>query len=692
MFSSVVSCAVRTTSICILLSFFTVSANDDFVSAFGEVDIVEVVTGNKQQLRYAPAIASVITSEELEAIGATTLSEALQLVPGINVMFRPQGDHYTVRGIHPNSNFNAEISILIDGIPMNDFHLGSQRGYMSLVPFQNIERIEVIRGPASALYGSNAIGGVVNIITKKPSSHSENMVSVRAGSFETIEGRALVTQSFDEFDTAFSIEVRNTDGFDANILHDGQTRFDQMFSTNASNAPADADYDYDDINALFEVSSDKWRLKYRGHKHQVGMGAGFTGALDPEGKAHGYQNNISLQYENPYFSDHWDVQGAVSYNEYDIDTRNVHIYPDGAFGGLFPEGVHLNPGYQENQWYADLSFRYSGFESHDVLIGTGLQHLEIDDLREMRNFSIDPTLGVPVPLGADTNITDGEDLWSEEETRIQYFLYAQDEWQMSSDWLMTTGIRFDHYDDFGNVVMPKVALVWLTSQDLTTKFIASRGFRAPTLLELYGKNNPSTLGSTDLNAVEMESYEVGLDYIATSTLQMSGNIFFHELSETIEYVDTDIGSFATNIEGLKGYGFEYQVRWQARNNVMISGQYSNQYNKSVADGSRIGFAPRHMIGLRADLEMNRSNYLNLNLITVFDRGRSATDTRNAVANYSIVDLTYRYNPQDKPWFMRFLIQNVFDDDANDPSDTGATIKHDFPLAGRSCYATIGLNF
>lgn len=139
---------------------------DPSLLAYGDQSTVSIATGSEQSLRRAPAVATVITAQDIAAMGATDLDEVLESVPGLHVSRNVQGYNplYVIRGIY--SEFNPQTLVLQNGVPMTMLFIGNRGNGWAGLPLENVARIEVIRGPGSALYGADAYSGVINIITK----------------------------------------------------------------------------------------------------------------------------------------------------------------------------------------------------------------------------------------------------------------------------------------------------------------------------------------------------------------------------------------------------------------------------------------------------------------------------------------------------------------------------------------------
>src|SRR5688572_11657421 len=163
-------------------------SSDDFynlsLAELGQIEI-SIATGNSTPLDRAPATATVISAGEIQAMGARTLNDVLETVPGLHVSLSSLSrldSIYSIRGIH--TGFNPQVLLLMNGVPVQSSLQGS-RPSLFRFPVASIERVEVIRGPGSAIYGADAYAGVINVITKDPSADTNNEMGVRVGSFDS---------------------------------------------------------------------------------------------------------------------------------------------------------------------------------------------------------------------------------------------------------------------------------------------------------------------------------------------------------------------------------------------------------------------------------------------------------------------------------------------------------------------------
>ncbi|MDD5754771.1 MAG: TonB-dependent receptor plug domain-containing protein, partial [Methylococcales bacterium] len=166
------------------------SEEEDLAQVYGDKTTVSIATGHSQSLRSSPAVATVITAEDIKAIGATDIDEALETVPGLHVSHTKDAYNslYSFRGV--SAEYNPQVLMLINGIPITNAYVGNRNNFWGGMPVQAVARIEVVRGPGSAVYGADAFSGVINIITKTKQDINGTEVGGRVGSFDTYDGWA----------------------------------------------------------------------------------------------------------------------------------------------------------------------------------------------------------------------------------------------------------------------------------------------------------------------------------------------------------------------------------------------------------------------------------------------------------------------------------------------------------------------
>jgi outer membrane receptor for ferrienterochelin and colicins len=556
--------------------------------AYGDKSFVSIATGSRQPIARAPSVATVITAEDIAAIGAADLDEVLETVPGLHVARSPLGYNpiYTIRGIY--TQYNPQVLMLLNGIPITGVTFGDRSLIWGGMPLENVTRIEVIRGPGSALYGADAFAGVINIITKTAPDINGTELGLRAGSFNNRDAWLQYGGTLGKVDSVAYLRIGHTDGQNQIITTDAQSFYDTVFGTSASLAPGPADLGHDAIDGRIDLSRDKWRLR-AGYQQRANLesGAGTASALDPVGTSYGKRISTDLTYQDTNFAPDLDVTAQASYF-YITEQSDLTLYPPGTnLGtGVFPNGVIGNPYKWERHLRFNMSAVYTGLQSHKLRFGAGTQDDDLYKTQETNNYST----GFPGPVIEVTPFL------LPHSRRVNY-VYAQDEWAFTQDWFLTAGVRQDHYSDFGSTTNPRLALVWETAYNLTSKLLYGRAFRPPSFSELYNVNNPVLIGNPNLKPETNQSTELAFSWQATSTLQANLNLF-HYLWEDI--LRPDSTGVVQNAGRQHGDGFETELVWDASPSLRLTGNYARQRSIDETTNQDAGNAPRHHLYARAD--------------------------------------------------------------------------------------------
>lgn len=650
-----------------------------------------IATGVEQSTGHAPSATTVITAQDIEAMGAQDLDEVLETVPGLHVAFFPAryDPIYVIRGIY--SDFNPQVLLLINDIPWKGLLTGHRTVVGDGIPINAIKRIEIIRGPGSAVYGADAWAGVINIITKNKQDLPETEFGMRSGSFNTKEIWALHGGHYAGFDASITLEHRDTEGHQEIIEADAQTALDKIYGTQVSLAPGAVNLSRRGTDIRLDVSRNawQWRVGLR-DRDRVGTGAGNSRALDPIGLYAEQQVSSDLSYHHTDFQD-WDMTVLLNYlsTGWDVE-RDIYTYPPGAFAGQYPKG-HFSKEVEsaERQFGLSLSAFYSGITHHLLRFGAGYSYGKLHDVRTVRNFGIDFETNLPVPTGSDPVLVKP---FVREGVRKDNYLFLQDSWKLTTDWDLTAGIRYDDYSDFGSTINPRLALVWQTHPKLTSKLLYGRAFRAPAFFELYATNSPVAQGNPLVEPETLESLELAFNYCITPYLHVESNFFTYKTADTIRYVraSPETVPLAQNVGSQKSFGFEGELRWKMTSKSSLLANYA--FVKVTDEFQHdTGNYPRHSGHFRADYLVYPDWYLDVSANWVADRRRVFKDPRPPISDYAIANLTLRYKDvrQGRSNFA-FSVRNLFDTDAREPSpgpDASGVISipYDLPLARRSYF-------
>ncbi|CAB1367808.1 conserved exported protein of unknown function [Denitratisoma oestradiolicum] len=373
--------------------------------SFGEKSTVSIATGGQQLLSRAPAVASVITAEEIRNMGARDIDEVLAHVPGLHVSKSESisTSQYLIRGM--TSTYNPQVLMLMNGVPMTSVYLGNRTDFGTSLPVENISRIEVIRGPGSALYGADAFSGVINITTKSAREIGGTRYGIGLGSFRTHDLWAQYGGELGGIEVASYLRVGRTNGQRRSIDADAQTALDAALGTRASLAPGEIHEGYGAIDGQLDMNYANWRLRlgYR-LRDDVETGPGTADALDPVGRGKSERYTADLIWRDIQFRPDWDVTAQINF----MDQANtvptpLRLFPAGAFGAAcgfpcYPEGMIGAPSKWERALRTSANASYSGWQDHRLRFGLGHDVQQIYRVKEFKNFTFVTTPGGAFPL------------------------------------------------------------------------------------------------------------------------------------------------------------------------------------------------------------------------------------------------------------------------------------------------------
>ena len=673
---------------------------DDLADFYGDEDFVSIATGTKQLIHKAPSTATVITEEEIRRMGAVDLDEVLESVPGLHVSYRP-GNHlpiYSFRGIY--SVFNPQVLMLINGVPITNIFIGNRNQIWGGMTLEAVSRVEVIRGPGSAVYGADAFAGVINIVTKSAGNTKGSKLGARVGSFATRDvwfTQAWETGALGGF---FSYERHQTDGFDQFIEIDGQTFLDSVFGTDASLAPGYADHRRKNDELRLRLDYKKLSMNIGFQKRRIGVGLGIGEALGPGTDESSERLNVDVAYTSDKIFDQWEISTKFSYfsTTQEIDTDLV-IFPAGAdigLGGPFPDGVIGNPEVFEKHYRTSVVARYEPTTNHSLAIGIGYDISDLYKVQESKNFAFGPN-GEFLPPGSPVvDVTDTPFVFLTEGDRTNQYLFIQDVWKLAKDWELTAGVRHDDYSDFGSTTNPRLALVWISSLNLTTKLLYGKAFRAPSFAEMRNINNPVALGNSELDPETIDTLELAFNYHPQNDLNYGVSIFSYDWRDIINFAPDEGATTKTakNIGEQQGYGFEAELDWSPSASFNLKGNYS-WLNAKDDNDIDVNSVPQQQVYLRAFYDINEVWNMSLKTNWVMDRIRATSDLRSPLDDYSITDLSLEWTPDSRSTTVSFIVKNLFDSDAREPTANNGpavNLPNDLPLPGRTVLLQVELSY
>lgn len=682
---------------------------DELTDLYDDEELIRIATGTEKQVRFAPSVASVITQQDIKNAGALTLDQALEMVPGLHVSnsFNRQDAIYSIRGIHTGQN--PQVLVLIDGVRMSQLFTGA-RPFNYQLPVNNIERIEVIRGPGSAVYGADAFAGVISVTTKTHSGLDGWDVGTRIGSFQNREAWLRMGRNFGDLQVNLSIDYASSDGDrDRLINSDAQSLLlpNVVRNSEVSLAPGPLENRHEMWNSKLNISTAIWELDtFSWNLVDAGVGSGAAQALDPEGFDENDYYGSNFLIKPIEFGNAWTFNGNLGFTVLDLDAHFV-LFPPGAGFCLqadydpevpstgpinpnncrlnFEEGVIGNPSYIEKTTFGEVVSTYAG-EAMNIRVAVGFRN-QAFEASESKNFVFGPDYGVLIDVSGTSEV------YIRDDEREHYYVSLQNEWAFADDWELTAGIRYDSFTQFGDSVNPRIALVWATTHNLTTKLLYGRAFRAPSFSELFAENNPSLIGNANLKPEIIDTLEVAFDYHVNRDLNFRLNLFSYQIEDLVEI---NFGAAALNSGRQSGKGLEFESKWNVTDSISLSGNYAWQDAEDKTMNADVPNAAQQQLYLTAAWQLSDHLTLSGVLNYVADRRRVDGDIREDIDDNKTLDLVLRSHRAIRGLDVSLIARNVLDSDVREPS-TGQfpampEIPDDYPLDGRSINLSFEYHF
>ena len=578
----------------------------------------------------APASVSVLTAGDIRAYGWRTLAEVLNGVRGVHLRYDRFYNYIGVRGLARPGDFNSRLLVLIDGMRVND-NIYGQAGVGREFPLDValIERVEFVPGPGSALYGSNAVQGVVNIVTKSASSLPGLAVGGEVGSDG---GRRL------RFTKGLEVGAVRWLFAGAAEVRPGRDHYYAEFDAPATafGVASGADRETDrklyakgvlgDFTAAFIASE---RLK------QIPTGA-FETAF-PSRKTQGVDQYrfIDVEWQRKLDTDHaLFVRATLA--RYHFRGR----FDYGPFDGV----QSLD---QRGRWFnLEARWHYLGWRGHQLGVGVEVQH----------NFEQRQRAETDAASGLQADIDDRSRRWG---------LFVNDEIQLARDLRAVLGARLDRQLSGEVIATPRLALLWQARPGLMVKLLNGHAYREPNAYESQYQDN-AVVVNPSLRSERLRSSELALDWRLASNLRLAASMYRNRVSDLIEQqTDAASGLLTFNNVGAVGAeGVEFEADHVHSAGWRLRGSLGLQRARSAGSNEQISNAPRSLAklnlsvplavsGTRAGLEWQRV-------------GQRRTLGGQALPSHAVANLSLQYAPAGAPLTASASVYNLLAKHFDDP--------------------------
>ncbi len=569
-------------SLCSLSWAQTEPADVDINKDITELDMADLlkvkitsVSKKVQSLSDAPSAIFVISNDDIKRSGVTSVPEALRMAPGVDVA-RINSNKWAVTARGFNGAFANKLLVLIDGRSVYTPTFSGVYWDAQDVMLEDVDRIEVIRGPGATLWGANAVNGVINIITKHTEDTQGGLLTAGGGNLETGFGALRYGKKLTE-DTYGRVYVKGFQRDDFNALSGGGSAGDEWVKQQGGFRVDSRLNDHDEISVQGDL-----------YQNQLNQGT------------------LSPTFIPPFLNRTDDRAKTAGWN---ISSRYKHIF-------------------SSTSEYA-LQFYYDHSERNEFVVN---QKLDILDVDFQHNFQITERQNFIWGVGYRANLDDyGSSAlvqFNPGKRNTQLFTaFLQDEIMLVDDKLwLTIGSKFEHNDYTGFEGQPSAKLMWAPSPKHRVWASVSRAVRTPsrgendiTLLEgvfplqqLNIAALPFTLnGNRQYRAEELLAYELGYRFTFASQASLDITAFYNDYNSlrtsspgAIQPATGNLPFFFTNEGTGKSYGFETSMVWQMTDWWRWNGTYSffnNEFSQVLGTQVINSLSPKHKVSLRAEI-------------------------------------------------------------------------------------------
>jgi outer membrane receptor protein involved in Fe transport len=606
-----------------------------------------------QTLKDAPASVTVITAEDIRKYGYRTLGEALASVRGFYLSNDRTYETVGVRGFNLLGDYGSHILVMVNGHNMADnvFDYMLFFGNDFPIDMNLIKQIEIIRGPASALYGSNAIFATINIITKSPAEAGPLALTLDTGSFGEKKGQVVETASFGGAQLLVSGSVFNNTG--------QSPLFFPQYNTPQNNNGEAIDMNGEKGYHLFATLD--WRnwtvtAAFSGDAKTQPISWGPTIFNDPGTQVDDTRDFIEAAYERSIAGG--ELRWRIYYDAFHYEGRAD--YP--VFGGA---GVENTRTQLYGNWAgSQITYRFRPTPVGNITVGA---ETDFDIRNRQEHFELSP---VPVEYlnTSDPNRSIG--------------LIVQDEKELSERWKMDLGLRFDKSQFGTNFLSPRAALIYQRS-DWTYKFLYGRSFRNPSAFQLFYGDGVSAVANPHARPESADTVEIDIERKLGKRMNVLASAYGYEMHDFLLGVYNSNGLIQyQNIGKITATGVEIEINGRPANWLEATASYALQESRD--DNSANGIlanSPSQIFKLRFAVPLGRKFDLSSGMQYMSSR---ETGADNWVTPVYLADFTLTSRHLLPNFDVRLGLRNAFNQKYFDPIALYPTVDS-MPQPGRTFF-------
>ena len=553
---------------------------------------------------------TVITRKELQRMNKSTVLEALEGVMGL--VFTQNGPPGSSASLLMRGANSEHTKIMIDGVEINDPITPGRTFDLSLLLLDNVEQIEILRGPQSTLYGSDAMAGVVNIITRKGEGKGKIEFSSRAGSYGTREMNAVISGGKKIWSYSFGASYLATEGVSAaGSAYSGNQEKDgvrnQSFSWRFDVKPRE--------NLSFDIV-----LKSINTRLDIDNFGGAYG--DDPNNVQTYDAFLfKTGFKGLFLNNRWEQKFYVSLLENDRQYDN-------------PKDEQ-NPFSSEDAFYKSRIFKidwqHNLFLNKTNTLTFGFEHLREQGESEYNSMGLYGPFSSFFPLKK-AHLTSA---------------YVQDKIRLADRFFAAVGARLDSHNRFGSAVTFRIApSYYIETTGTRLKATYGTGFKAPSLYQLYA---PGTfwgpVGNEDLEPERSTGWDTGFEQSFFGNRFLLGATYFHSNYENLVLFDYVMGY--VNVGEAVSTGAEVFLKGQPVENMSFSASYTRTDAKDKKTDSFLLRRPRNKFSASMDFSFKKKANITLTILHIGEREDMAwigwTSTRMTMDAFTLLNGTVSYN-------------------------------------------------
>jgi iron complex outermembrane receptor protein len=463
---------------------------------------VSTASKHSQSVRDAPASVTVITAKEIKAYGYRTLADVLEAVRGFYITYDRYESYVGVRGFGRLGDWNSRILLLVDGHRINDNILGQAYvGSEFPVDIDLIQRIEIVRGPSSSLYGAEAFFAVINVTTRQEGRSNRAELWFTAGSFGSYGGRATYDGGYKG--AAFTLSGTF-------YSSSGPTLFFPEFDSPATNFGVTGGTNYESYQRILgSLTYHGFTLQGLYNSQNKGVPTAYFGAVfnDPRTRNDQGLDYVDLSYDHA-LGQKWQLAARTSV------SRNT-LYAPVADSTTIPPDVFS---YNGQWWDSEVKLSRPLPRNSTLTLGT-----EITD-----NFRQDQSNFDPDGATQTTNVSTSTVIWAG---------YAQMESHVTAKFSLSAGLRYDHYSyGLGASTNPRLGLIYHPYRSTTPKLLYGSAFRAPDPYETNPDYGSFYESSSGLKPEKIRSVEGILEQGIGGRITATASVFYNRITDLITLV------------------------------------------------------------------------------------------------------------------------------------------------------------